>query len=137
MTTPRADPHIQAFLAQLAGTGLPVGDGEAPSNTTGQYLVCYPDPGSLAAAAADGAQQDLTITVQVTACGPSRRDAGAAQDKARAALAGAELVVPGRFCWAIEQILAQPAIRDDAAKGTSDLPVYSAVAQYRWLSVPG
>lgn len=137
---PRADPHVEAFLdrvrAALGPAGVTVYDGEATGAPPARYLVLYPDPGTVSAAAADGDQQDLLLTVQATACGPTRRDADAVQDAVRQAVVGEELAVTGRYCWPIEQILTLPTRRDDTAKPASNLPTFYSIAQYRWLTVP-
>lgn len=138
---PRTDPETQAFLALLhAGldpSGIAVFDGQVTGTPVGQYVVVYPTPGTLDAATGSGEHQDLTCTVQVTCCGPTRRDAMAAADAARVAVVDQRIDVTGRGGDLIGQIpLDVPARRDDTGQSTTDLPIWSVVTQFRWRSVP-
>lgn len=137
MTAPSADPEAQAFLALADTASVPVYDGKAPDTATGQYGVFYPTPGTVSSETLCLDPTSLTIQVQVTACGPTERDATAAASAIRTAVAGQILTVAGRTCGPIRQVpLNTPVRRDDTAKDTTDLPVYYQVVQFEWYSIP-
>lgn len=138
MTAPAAAPEIQALLAVLTGAlapAIPVFDGRVTGAPAGQYVVVYAAPGNVSASRLCGTPRDLAGLVRVTCCGPTRRDAQAALDAVRGALAGVVLDVPGRSCsMVVESPLNAPMLREDAAPGTDDLPTFSVFAEYTWSS---
>lgn len=139
MTGIDPNPLVDQLLAILADTLPPtvaVFDGQVPGDATYPYVVLYPDPGMVSAPAADGAFTDVVLKFQITAVGITRSEALGAARFARDALIGIELPVAGRSNWPIEQDLAVPVTRDDTARSADNAPVFMAVAQYSFLSVP-
>jgi hypothetical protein len=137
---PAAGPEIQALITTLQAALQPavgVYYAEVTGTPAGQYVVVYPAPASLAAPKLDSELTELDHVVQVTCCGPSSRDAMAAADAARAAIAGRRLIVTGRSCGRIRQEpLNAPMIRDDTSRSTTNLSTYSLATEYRWTSTP-
>lgn len=138
MTAPAAAPEIQALLDVLAGAlepAIPVFDGKVTGSPAGQYVVVYAAPGNVSASRLCGQQRDLAGLVRITCCGPTRRDAQAAADTVRGALAGVVLDVPGRSCSVVvETPLNVPMLREDAVPGADDLPTFSVFTEYTWSS---
>jgi hypothetical protein len=133
------NPLVNALLDVLTRALPPtitVCDAEVPGDVTYPYVVVYPDPGMVSAPTADGAFVDVLLKFQVTAVGITRAEALGAAKFARDAVIGVELPVAGRSNWPIEQDLAVPVTRDDTARAADNAPVFIAVCQYSFLSVP-
>lgn len=132
-TIPPSRPQTDAILTALAGTGLPVGDGEAPAGSP-PYLVLYVVTSGFDGPAEDP-QADMYAEFQVTAVGDTREQAEWARDKARAAMAAGVAAPAGRSMLEPVQLLdGGPGVqRDDAVQP----PLFYAVDLYEASTTPG
>lgn len=133
---PLVDALLGMLTAALPGT-VTVCDGQVAGAVPAPYVVLYPDPGMVTAAAADGVSRDVLLTFQITAVGRTRAEALGAATFARDALVDQTLPPPpGRATWPIQQDLAVPVTRDDTARSADNASVFIAVCRYSFLSVP-
>ena len=133
MTTsiPEAEPHAGALKQLLVDAGLQAGVGGAPDGVAAPYVVLYPDPG-VTSGTLGSLHTILTMFVQVTAVGVGAEQALQQHDKARTALLGATVTVPGRVVHPIRGGDAQPVRRDDGVQP----PLWVATAGYTVVSDP-
>ncbi|MEU5588031.1 hypothetical protein [Streptomyces chrestomyceticus] len=130
-TAPDIGPHIEAVRAALAGAGLAVGLGGAPSPVPagGRYAVLYPDPGTVGRESLADRRTDLAILFQVTCVGPTAVQCLWVAQQVRRAL-HPPLAVPGRSTWRPEELGGPPVARDDDVSP----PLYFLPVQYRLQS---
>ncbi|HEY9473589.1 MAG TPA: DUF3168 domain-containing protein [Mycobacteriales bacterium] len=128
---PEAEPHVAALKQMLVDAGLQVGVGEAPDGVAAPYVVLYPDPG-LTSGTLGSLNTILTLSVQVTAVGVGAEQALQQADRARTALLGAGMTVPGRVVHPVRAGDAQPVRRDDGVQP----PLWVAIAGYTVVSDP-
>lgn len=131
MAAPDIKPHLDAITAALAGAGLAVGQGGAPSPVPASsiYVALYLDPGqSLRESLAD-ARTDFAVLFQVTCVGPTQEKCLWAAQKTRTAL-HTPLAVAGRAAWRPEELGGPPVQRDDDVSP----PLYFLPVQYRLQS---
>jgi hypothetical protein len=133
--TARAEPHTQAVIDRLTDQ-LPdpvvVYDAEVPTDPPQAYCVVYPDPGVRARSALAAISDELSMLVQVTCVGTTRRQAQDVADRAAGALVDHRLSVSGRQCWPITQEASVPVERDDQTRDpATDRPRFYAVLQVR------
>jgi len=135
MTVPTVLPHVDAVQAALAGAGLTVFLGGAPTSSgwspADVYVVLYPEPGAAVRESLADQRTDFTTTFQITCVGGSMERALWAADKARVALSS-PLVVAGRATWRPEDLGGPPVQRDD----DTNPPSWFVPVQYRLMSIP-
>lgn len=136
MSHPDTRLHTDAIRSRLStGSGLQVGDAEAPTNDARPYLVLFPlSPGNIEGPLNDQAA-DHWLEYQVTAVGDTREQAEWAQTKSRDAfLGGTNPTPPSGYAYQRdpELIPGQAVTRDDALQP----PLFYAVDIYRFQVSP-
>lgn len=131
MAAPDIKPHLDAIEAALAGAGLAVGQGGAPSPvpTSQMYVAVYPDPGMSTRESLADARTDFDVTFQLTCVGPTRDKCLWVAQRSRTAL-HVRLTVAGRNAGRPEELGGPPVQRDDDVSP----PLYFLPVQYRLQS---
>lgn len=131
MTAPATLPHVDAAMAALAGAGLVVSLGVAPTGVQPPYCALYPDPGQSVPGSLGDPVSDFSGLLQVTCVGLTAEQALSLSDRVRAAFS-VRLTVEGRSGWRPQELGGPPVQRDDDASP----PYYYAPVQFRLRSTP-
>lgn len=131
MAAPDIKPHLDAVEGALAGAGLVVGQGGAPSPVPASkmYVAVYPDPGQVLRESLADKRTDFAVLFQLTCVGPTRDKSLWVAQKCREALYP-KLTVDGRAAWRAEELGGPPVQRDDDVTP----PLYFLPVQYRLQS---
>lgn len=134
MTHPDTRLATDSIVAHLASeTGLDVGDGIAPADTTRPYLVVYRIGAFNTDGPLRGASEDQWAQYQVTAVGDTREQAEWALGKTRTAILDAAITPPSGYTWGKAPIIDEgPSTRDDSFQP----PLFYAVETYRLFATP-
>lgn len=130
----------EAVLARLATTGVDVNDGfvdiersgDAPRVVTQPlpFVIYYANIGSDHTPRLHGRMTRRSVFFQITYVGIDRRQAKAAGERQRDALAGFRLTLPGHRTWPIESGPSQRVRRDDDVIRPDGAPLFYGVDEY-------
>lgn len=132
-TVVEQDPVVAAVVAQVATTGFPVGDGQAPAGDDMPYAVVYSIPDFSRSGPWSDGQADTVHQIQITYVGETREQASQLADKGRAVMA-AGVAVPGRRVSLVD--LAPGGGGSVERDDDSSPPLFYAVDIYRIYTTP-
>jgi hypothetical protein len=124
--------HITAFKALLADPTVTVDDAQSPNFADLPRVVLYANQGLPTREALCATVDGANVTIQTTCVGQTREQAGLLFDKVASLVQDKRPVVTGWDCGPVQQLTANPAVRDDDVVPA----VYYAVAQWRFHAVP-
>lgn len=115
--TSAASPHVVALIARLRAVfpaAVATFDADVPTDPPQAYAVVWSAPGARSRSSMAVVSDWWDAVIQITCVGTSARQAVDVSDLVASALDGHVLVVPGRRCWPLTQVLLeQPVQRDD------------------------